>query len=69
MSGETESIYFDEEDHNQDGLGWNIVSEQGAVALRFATKLECIEWCESRGLAYTVQHAGNTQGREECHEQ
>lgn len=33
-------LYFDPDDEARDGLGWNIVEDGGAIALRFATREE-----------------------------
>lgn len=57
-----ELIYFDDEDEKRDGLGWNVVSTGGSVSLRFATRQECIEWCESHGLAYTWKKRSDIHG-------
>jgi hypothetical protein len=62
MSEEEQIIYFDEEDERMDGLGWNVVSEGGTVALRFATKHECINWCQAHGLPYTWKKRNEQHG-------
>lgn len=55
-------IYFDDEDEKEDGFGWNIVSEDSSIAVRFETKGECIEWCESEGLPYTWKKRDSIHG-------
>lgn len=39
-----EQIYFDESDASADGQGWNVVSDQGAVTIRFATEQDALFW-------------------------
>ena len=56
MSDETQIIYFDEEDAEIDGLGWNIVGVfEDAIALRFSKLSEAQLWCVTNGYNYIVE--------------
>ena len=39
-----QTIYFDAEDDNADGFGWNVV-DGGAIAARFSTLVDAMAWC------------------------
>ena len=55
-------IYFDPEDVERDGKGWNIVSnDDGAVALRFKTLDEARDWCHKNGEFYTIVRSNSWQ--------
>ena len=49
---EPHTIYFDPDDAEMDGLGWNVVGDRdSAVAARFATRDEAGRYCETMGIA------------------
>ena len=49
---EPHTIYFDPDDAEMDGLGWNVVGDwDSAVAARFATRDEAGRYCETMGIA------------------
>lgn len=56
MSDETQIIYFDQEDAEIDGLGWNIIGTvDDAIALRFSKLSEAQLWCIGNGYKYIVE--------------
>lgn len=53
----TQIIYFDQEDEQMDGNGWNIVAlhDDDSIAVRFATRREAERWCVANNFAYRVE--------------
>lgn len=51
-----DTIYYDRDDDDMDGLGWNVVSNGGSIAARFATKDDAVAWCEDHGVPYELVH-------------
>lgn len=51
----TQIIYYDYEDEQFDGNGWNIVGDGEAVALRFPTLREARLWCIYNGYEFTIE--------------
>lgn len=47
----TQTIYFDPEDDDADGNGWNVV-DNGSVAARFPTLADAVAWCDTNGFPY-----------------
>jgi hypothetical protein len=51
----TQVIYFDIEDAEMDGNGWNIISDiEDTVALRFSSLFMAKMWCEQNNHEYTI---------------
>lgn len=51
----TQVIYFDKEDAEMDGNGWNIISDiEDTVALRFPTLRQAKMWCADNEYEYTI---------------
>lgn len=52
---ESQLIYFDAEDESRDGHGWNVCDNyDGAVALRFTSSRDAVEWCRRNGAPFTM---------------
>ena len=52
----TQIIYFDAEDEQMDGSGWNIVAMdwEDSIAVRFATLREAQRWCVANNFEFRV---------------
>lgn len=53
----TQIIYFDAEDEQMDGNGWNIVAMdwEDSIAVRFATIQEAQRWCVANNFEFRVE--------------
>lgn len=49
----TQTIYFDPDDYDADGFGWNVV-DNGSIAARFPTLADATHFCEANGYPYEV---------------
>lgn len=54
MSVGTAIIYFDDEDTDIDGYGWNVVDYGGTVAARFGSLTDAINITMSWGFDFVV---------------
>lgn len=54
-------IYFDAEDAEMDGLGWNIV-DGGSIASRYGSLLDALKAVALMNLPYVVLGEGVTRG-------
>jgi hypothetical protein len=52
-------IYFDKTDEDMDGNGWNIVSDEDSVALRFSSIDKAKNWCKNNGVSYSINYFPN----------
>jgi len=50
----TNIIYFDAEDAQIDGNGWNILHEDESVVVRFPTLSQAKQWCRENDLHFVV---------------
>lgn len=54
---DTQQIYYDPDDADADGLGWNVVGDSDSVAARFGTAIEAVEFCNAKGFLYLFRDA------------
>ena len=51
----TQVIYFDKEDAEMDGNGWNIISElEDITPMRFSSLFNAKRWCIDNQHEYTI---------------
>ncbi len=47
-------IYFDIDDEQIDGNGWNIIGMEDDIAVRFSTLREAQRWCLANNFEFRV---------------
>lgn len=52
-------IYFDPDDHDADGFGWNVV-DNGSIASRYTNVASAMSACYEMDLPFVVLSAGVT---------
>tara|TARA_R100000458_G_C8151385_1_gene158905 strand:+ start:308 stop:469 length:162 start_codon:yes stop_codon:yes gene_type:complete len=45
------NIYFDSDHDDMDGLGWNVTESSSAIAARFETAEQALDWLRTQLLA------------------
>lgn len=49
-----QTIYFDADDNDADGNGWNVV-DGGSIAARFHNLAAAVAWCSDNGFPYEMR--------------
>lgn len=49
-------IYFDQEDKNRDGMGWNVIDDcEGAIALRYQYLVDALAFCYRNNYEWALR--------------